>query len=1567
MSNQKMISFNEYYIYEFFNHVREKTTRELSPDNHRLIDDLFTQLSRQDELTEGIGKLAQEKASGELSIFLFDIFDRAQDYPPTELVDALSEIAEDFVSALSIMLEEEGTTQAIEKVNSEFRMGRPLDESKEVVEEVIEEEDEELLIEETEPEKEKIEEQLKFQDYIELSFFEDLKTQLKIKPSVTEDHTFLKFTRIVLDNIEKTAGKALPGDLMVFISALKQIFPWRLGETIHYTQIMDQYTQVLADCGSSIKAIDVDVINNIVENSDVEKFEAETAEEPVVKEEIPEEPTTIDNLLSEYFQAEVDHHLQRFDKIFTHFKSKPAEPKNFEQLIKAMQSFKEICMIHGYVLLEDFCSEMIALITNAKNAKKIFNIHTDQPKEQIFHLLKQTNRFKESKPQSAESKELEKIQSSLEGSLFLSPDDTLEAEPELTSKVDMSSRDEEIKYEDRPAINRLFYDLLKDLMPMFGENLTGDKKNVEQLNSTLSSLLATAEMIDQPQIAEFLSSFKECVEKNHLIDQKDIVKAQGDLKEIYHQFCEQLSDSFKAESVATLITGYHQKYLSGPEELTASDRSELLKILLDIEKQKAPEFRTLLTRVLCDHEAAAQKELTNQLQLLSQNFAMLDLEGFKNLPDAIINRLPDADNIDCPEDDIQKIAEYYLASLDAISEHGEQAEISGKIDRINQLIQTEEVISEKTPAPKLSEESSEKEAVDVQPVESADEEDLDEIFRNESDNCLVTIDQALGELSADKNRTDLYANIEKSLHSLKSSARLMGHDNIADVAAPLEEMFENLHNTLQELSVEDLKKIRDVTQQLKVAVSGSDIDTRKLTEQLKDINIQGEEIEAADVESETIQEEQLFAGSIDEDEDLLDIFKEESSQNIRIVEEANRHLQDEFQNKEALGQLENAMHSLKSAAKMLGFREIGDLADAVETAAVAALKGEIKSGEELNKCVTGAIELIKELTEGNKQNIGDLDKTISDLNPKRLAAAVQPGDDSETDQTFEAGTELDDQTKLFVKESWELLEKINRDMVDLERNPKDQMKIENINRLVHTLKGSAQILNFNQIGTLAHKIEDLFEKAKSTGTGLDDETTDLIFKGIDILDEMINSLKSGGTEASLDIEPVISRIDQLLKAELAAVMSPESEQPVHDSKQAPEITTKDIKKASKEYDQEIRISTDELDKLIDMAAELLVSKSQLTAYLEKMKKLREVFDDDKKRLKNTNRIITTFLDKTQREENKSKDYGFDHKILSDLESVSLDFKEVLQTFDNVSGSFRAITQDFEQNIGQISNLTKSIHDDILQARMVPAEMLFNRFPRAIRDMAKNLKKKVNVVVEGEETEMDRALIESLADPVMHLIRNAIDHGIETPNERKSQGKNEDGIILLKANRDKNQIVIEVHDDGRGIDPETVKKVLQDKGLVDKKELSNLSTSEILSHLFSPGFSTRDEATDISGRGVGLDVVAHKIQELKGDIQLNSEPTKGTIFTIKVPLTLAIAQSMLVEIGTEVLAIPIASVEETIQFKDPELVEQDEKVFITVADKLIPVVYLTSLLKFPGEQKTTSDGSHTAVIVQDSGA
>lgn len=1572
MSKTDQLCFNEYYILEFFNKVREKTKGEFTEEDHQVIDELFTLLEKQDEITEAIGKLAEEKASGELSIFLFDIFDRAQDYPPTEIVDALPEIAEDFVSGLSLMLEEEGTIQSIKKVNEQFKTGiTEVDDQKEEIEETVREEmeveeeaiavetEEDIPKEETVPDEEIEEEKppsetsdddiLSFKEYIEKSFFEEFISSLSAKTGKEDAKELLEFTHLLLKSRELVSSQDLPESIINLSSKLNEILPDQADEPPQVARIMDQYSTKIQSCISAITQIDKEIIRKSLE---LGQIVIPQEEEQFAQEEISDEPTTIDTLLSEYFQAEVNEYIKKFKQIFDKLSKSPDDAENLDELIQNIQSFKEICMIHGYVILEDFSSEMIALLTTAKKGKNIYNRKVDPEVKELLSLLKNPDPYQEAKIETPESIRLHELVDTFQTILFVPLTEKPVEDDTAASFDEIQPEESVVPMKGKSKMAEVYRDLLIDLKPIMHAYFSSAKDNTNQLNRLMKRLSDSAEMIDQKSISDFLNNFSTIISESMRLSPDKIQKAKDDLIPIYDALIEEVKDKFKGEDLINRLSSFRAIYLDRKGKVDFGQKSDLLKALMEVERNRSADLSGDLQKIFQENDSNVRENQIIRFNQLAENMIMIACDKLNVFPNSFISFMRDNPDLTLDNEKTRALSDIFRNVINLIESNGMDAEIEKEIEKINELSEAGQI-----------EDADEDDEI-------IEEEDLDEIFKIESENYLLTIESALNELESNNKKTDFYENIEKSLHSLKSSARLMGYNDIADVAAPLEEIFEVLHTTREVLEVGDIRIIKDTVNNLKSGIAGSEIDTIKLIDALKKIRISRPEDKSTASSTDmnkVMQEEQLFAGTGDEDDDLLDIFKEEASEYIRIVEEANKKLLTDLYNNEAFGSLEHAMHSLKSAAKMLGFSEIGNLADSVEKTAVGLQKSEISNNKQVNNRVADAIELIKELTEGNKDHIGNIDQILDNLTIHKLKNIDGSAEESDR-KKVDTLAELDDQTQMFVKEGWELIEKINRDLVQLEKNPKDKPTIENLNRSIHTLKGSAQILNFKHIGSLSHKIEDIFAKSKGSEEGLDDTSTDIIFKAVDMIAALLSSIKAEGSEKDQNVSEIINTMDRILNG-AEPTDSPDKSTVTIISDSSPKLVdTTEPKTVTRDSDQMIKITTDNLDNLVNMAAELVINKTQLSTYLDKLKKIGEEFDADKKRLKNTNRVINNFISKAQVKDESAKDSsGIDHSILTDLESVFKDFNEILGTFDNVSSSFRAISQDFEQNIGQISSLTKSLHDDILQVRMVSTELLFNRYPRAVRDMAKKLKKKVNFVIEGEDTEMDRALIESLTDPVMHLIRNAIDHGIESPEERANQGKSEDGIILLRAKRSKNQVIIEVQDDGRGVDPELIKKEILAKGILDKEAVEKMEESQILNHVFHPGFSTKEQASDVSGRGVGLDVVANSIQKLKGDIRLNSTPGKGTIFSIRVPLTLAITQSMLVQVGSEVLAVPLASVEEMIQFKDPELVEQDEKAFITVRDQLIPVVYLSGLLKYPTAKESKPGKSKTAIIIQEAGA
>ncbi|MDR1247774.1 MAG: chemotaxis protein CheA, partial [Treponema sp.] len=263
--------------------------------------------------------------------------------------------------------------------------------------------------------------------------------------------------------------------------------------------------------------------------------------------------------------------------------------------------------------------------------------------------------------------------------------------------------------------------------------------------------------------------------------------------------------------------------------------------------------------------------------------------------------------------------------------------------------------------------------------------------------------------------------------------------------------------------------------------------------------------------------------------------------------------------------------------------------------------------------------------------------------------------------------------------------------------------------------------------------------------------------------------------------------------------------------------------------------------------------------------------------------------------------------------------------------------------------TGELQEGVMRIRMVPISQIFSRFPRLVRDLSKSLNKKINLVIEGEETELDKSVIDDLLDPIMHSVRNSIDHGIESLEERKAAGKPEEGMVLLKATNEGNMIVIEISDDGKGIDVEAVKAKAVERGLISPNKL--LNDVEAFNLIFEPGFSTARTITSISGRGVGLDVVRRSIEKLNGTVTVSSEKGKGTKFLIKLPLTLAIIQGLLVRVGEEIYSIPITSVIESLRVKPEEIKMIDNYEVFNIRNDVVSLLRLNRLFGIRTEERT----------------
>jgi len=398
-------------------------------------------------------------------------------------------------------------------------------------------------------------------------------------------------------------------------------------------------------------------------------------------------------------------------------------------------------------------------------------------------------------------------------------------------------------------------------------------------------------------------------------------------------------------------------------------------------------------------------------------------------------------------------------------------------------------------------------------------------------------------------------------------------------------------------------------------------------------------------------------------------------------------------------------------------------------------------------------------------------------------------------------------------------------------------------------------------------------------------------------------------------------------------------------------TSEDAKKAGKEAGSILRVDSKRIDDLLNLVSETVITKAtfnqismqfnDLTAHL------RENENQYRDKIKNLFDSLPNFLDSIQ-----------EGKSVKDIrKEINETYGDIFTIFDSFETSFKGSIAKFRSTSQNLGRITGELQEGVMRIRMVPISQIFSRFPRLVRDLSKSLNKKINLVIEGEDTELDKTVVDDLLDPIMHSVRNSIDHGIESAEARRAAGKPEEGTVLLKAANEGNMIVIEIGDDGKGIDVEAVKAKAVERGLISQNKI--LTDVEAFNLIFEPGFSTAKAITAISGRGVGLDVVRRQINDLNGTVTVNSERGKGTKFIIKLPLTLAIIQGLLVRVGTEIYSIPITSVIESLRIKPEEIKKIDNYEVFNIRNDVVSLLRLNRLFGIKTEEE---QDYHFIVIV-----
>ena len=608
---------------------------------------------------------------------------------------------------------------------------------------------------------------------------------------------------------------------------------------------------------------------------------------------------------------------------------------------------------------------------------------------------------------------------------------------------------------------------------------------------------------------------------------------------------------------------------------------------------------------------------------------------------------------------------------------------------------------------------------------------------------------------------------------------------------------------------------------------------------------------------------------------------------------------------------------------------------------------------------------------------------------------------------------------MFLEESMDNLQSLNEALLDLEQNPNNIDKVNEIFRVAHTIKGMAATMGYSNIAELTHKMEDVLSRFREGKLSVTRNVVTVLFDCLDTLEKMVSNIEDGNDEdveianiiedlenvvndkiemkeekeetnkenisSSTKIElnqydlsvmkqasengfngvniEIILREDTLLKSARAFLIVQELETQGEILKSFP--STEDIE--NEQFDTElffVLITSKSKEEIEDLVMNISEIRSVETSYV--------VLDDAFITEKNiANDEIVSELEKihikedlvknkVEKQEKKKENNKKAHQ------SVRVDLQRIDKLMNMVSELVIYRTrleqivindksQELIETLEQVERTTSDLQDLVMKIRMLPLEVVFNRFPRMIRDLSVELKKEINFVIEGAETELDRTVIDEIGEPLIHLLRNAADHGIESKEERIAKGKDPVGTIKLVAYQEGTKALIKVSDDGAGINLEKVKAKAEKVGI----NTDGLSDNDIRNLIFAQGFSTNTVVTDISGRGVGMDVVKTKISSLGGTVDVISEEGKGSSFIIKLPLTLQIIQALLVKVGNETLAISLGFIDRVIDYKEENIKKTNGEEVIVYRDNIIPLIRLNERLGI----ETTESKKKFIIIVK----
>ena len=720
--------------------------------------------------------------------------------------------------------------------------------------------------------------------------------------------------------------------------------------------------------------------------------------------------------------------------------------------------------------------------------------------------------------------------------------------------------------------------------------------------------------------------------------------------------------------------------------------------------------------------------------------------------------------------------------------------------------------------------------------------------------------------------------------------------------------------------------------------------------------------------------------SKEEFEKLFEIFKIECDEHIQKLNSGILTLEENPDNPGLLSEILRDAHSLKGAARMIDFKSIEDISHNLETILGKIKKGEITLSTEITNLIFNSLEniaeIVKIISRGGREDEVDVSSLIEQLKqvskgepiPDRTTRGQVSKATAKKQTVVEEKADVAVDMNLFMEETTDSYQSLVNSLIKIEKSPQNKKEIEAAYNQIHALKGSARMIKHNEMDSLSLAMEQILSGVMEKKAVITPLLISTLLSGADFIKIFIHQI---GREMNPPYnwqnsdEDVPKDIDQKAFNKLITAINLFNPTPTEISAKTP-----DLKKGHKPGEESsatqpkstVRVSSEKLDSLMEEVGELLIMKLKAQQRVTRVQSIINDCNSAKQALKKDKRLIHLNQAKLQNDDRLVRGTsltvapvprtGVNNQILIEFE------KKISYFYDRLDSLHRTLSDDSHQ----LSLIIENLQDDIKKTRLLPFHTIMSAFPKMVRDIAFSENKKVRFEFSGGDVELDKYILEEIKSPLMHMLRNSIDHGIEPPDERIKSNKPEDGTIKIMLSQKGNNAIIEIIDDGRGMDVEELKNSAIKKGLYTEKEINQIKERQILNIIFQPGFSTSQIITDISGRGIGMDVVKATIEKLNGTIDIETLKHTGTRFILTIPLTLSITHAIKFFVSNEICYIPINMVERIIRVEEKNLPTIDGRLAIHYNGSTIPYVRMQQILDIP-DSDNKDDSERLAVILK----